>query len=257
MLVFVFICPKHYYWVWDRLSWCLVSRIAGRTLWDVSVQVSNGPPDIRPSSKIDIIITIGIHINLNACIPSRTPILRIDIITEQESSFSFESFMPHWQTLQMIAKADHCHTLSVMTWVLHVVNNCHECSVFAKDCILTGQEQAYSRVTRLFDRLAFTMPKMVVDCPIVITSLGDTLFQTRIDQEWGIIGQASLLHILDIGFCWPQHQHLKVTTWFSGSGRFHPEILLCSIAIKRKKGWKSSKCPLSFLQRSVSSFCLI
>ena len=34
---------------------------------------------------------------------------------------------------------------------------------------------------------------MVVDCPIVITSIGDTLFQTRQDQEWGIIFQASLL----------------------------------------------------------------
>ena len=34
---------------------------------------------------------------------------------------------------------------------------------------------------------------MVADCPIVITSIGDTLFQTRQDQEWGIIFQASLL----------------------------------------------------------------
>ena len=36
--------------------------------------------------------------------------------------------------------------------------------------------------------------KMVVDCPIVITSIGDTLFQTRQAQELGRIGQASLLH---------------------------------------------------------------
>ena len=35
---------------------------------------------------------------------------------------------------------------------------------------------------------------MVVDWTIVITFIGDTLFQTRPDQEWGIIGQASLLH---------------------------------------------------------------
>ena len=114
MFVFVFICHKHYYWVWDRLSWCLVSRIAGRTPRDVSVQVSNGPPDIRPSSKIDIIISIGFQINLNASIQSQSAILRIDITIVQASSFSFENFMRNWQTLQVIAKADHCQTLSVM-----------------------------------------------------------------------------------------------------------------------------------------------
>ena len=119
MLVFVFICPKHYYWVWDRLSWCLVSRIAGRTLWDVSVQVSNGPPDIRPSSKIDIIISIGFQINLNASIQSQSAILRIDISIVRASSFSFENFMRNWQILQVIAKADPCLTLSVMFWVIY------------------------------------------------------------------------------------------------------------------------------------------
>ena len=39
--------------------------------------------------------------------------------------------------------------------------------------------------------------EMVVDCPIVITSIGDSLFQTRpgfLVQEWILIGQASLLH---------------------------------------------------------------
>ena len=36
--------------------------------------------------------------------------------------------------------------------------------------------------------------KILVDCPKVITSIGDTLFQTRLDQELGIICQASLLH---------------------------------------------------------------
>ena len=38
------------------------------------------------------------------------------------------------------------------------------------------------------------MPKMVVDWTIVTTFIGDILFQTRPDQELGIIGQASLLH---------------------------------------------------------------
>ena len=36
--------------------------------------------------------------------------------------------------------------------------------------------------------------KMVVDCPPVITSICETLFQARQDQERGIIGPASLLH---------------------------------------------------------------
>ena len=34
---------------------------------------------------------------------------------------------------------------------------------------------------------------MVVDCPIVIVSIGDTLFQSRPDQDWQILGQATLL----------------------------------------------------------------
>ena len=35
---------------------------------------------------------------------------------------------------------------------------------------------------------------MVVDCPLVITSIGEALFHTRPDQERGIIGPPSLLH---------------------------------------------------------------
>ena len=60
----------------------------------------------------------------------------------------------------------------------------------AKDCLLTSQEQACNRITRLFGSsfvwLVFTMPKkglihgkMVFDCLKVITFRGDTLFQTR------------------------------------------------------------------------------
>ena len=34
---------------------------------------------------------------------------------------------------------------------------------------------------------------MVVDCPIVIVSIGNNLFQSRPDQDWQILGQATLL----------------------------------------------------------------
>ena len=34
----------------------------------------------------------------------------------------------------------------------------------------------------------------LVGCPKAIASMSDYLFQTRPDHEWGIIGQASLLH---------------------------------------------------------------
>ena len=66
----------------------------------------------------------------------------------------------------------------------------------------TGQKQACARITWLVVRSFFCHHaengpihmKMVVDCPIVITSIDDTLLLTRSDQEWGVIGQASLLH---------------------------------------------------------------
>ena len=48
---------------------------------------------------------------------------------------------------------------------------------FAKDGLLTGQQQACTRITRLVGWLFVTVPKkapihrkMVVDCPLVITS---------------------------------------------------------------------------------------
>ena len=77
----------------------------------------------------------------------------------------------------------------------------------AKECLLSGQEQACTRITRLFGCLFVirlfschhaengpTHRKMAVDCPLVITSIVETHFQTRQDHERGIIGQASLLH---------------------------------------------------------------
>ena len=72
---------------------------------------------------------------------------------------------------------------------------------FAKDCLLTCQEQACTRITRLFGcsfgchlaKNGHIHRKMAVDCPLVITSIVETLFKTRPDQERGIIGQASLL----------------------------------------------------------------
>ena len=70
---------------------------------------------------------------------------------------------------------------------------------FAKYCFFTGQKQACTRITRLFGRSfgcehaekGLIHRKIVVE---VSTSIGDTLFQTRSDQEWRIIGQAILLH---------------------------------------------------------------
>ena len=50
---------------------------------------------------------------------------------------------------------------------------------FAIDCLLTGQEQAFSRIIWLVVRLGVTMPEwlntqeMVADCSIVITSIGE------------------------------------------------------------------------------------
>ena len=59
--------------------------------------------------------------------------------------------------------------------------------IIAKDCLLNGQEQACSRISRLFvcsfvchhaeNGQIHTI--MDVDCPLVITSIGETLFQTR------------------------------------------------------------------------------
>ena len=66
------------------------------------------------------------------------------------------------------------------------------CPKIAKGCLFTGQEQACSRITSLVVQLVgcrhhaeigLIHRKMVVDYPIVVTSIGDTLFQTRPDQE--------------------------------------------------------------------------
>ena len=70
-------------------------------------------------------------------------------------------------------------------------------SFFAKEYLLTCQEQACTRFTCFFGWLVVTKPKMAKNtgkCPLVITSLGETLLQKGPDQERGIIGQVSLLH---------------------------------------------------------------
>ena len=66
----------------------------------------------------------------------------------------------------------------------------------AKDCLLAGQEQAYTRITLL---VGWLFPchdaengQMGVDCLIVITSKVKPF--CRSDQDRGIIGQASILH---------------------------------------------------------------
>ena len=57
-------------------------------------------------------------------------------------------------------------------------------SQIAKGSLLTGQEQGCNRLTQLVG-LVLSFPKwpknrkMVVVCPIVITSIGDDLFHTR------------------------------------------------------------------------------
>ena len=69
--------------------------------------------------------------------------------------------------------------------------------VFAKDYLLTGQEQACTRITWLFVRHhAKNGPihrKMAVDCPPCNHIQSETLFHTGPDQERGMNGPASLL----------------------------------------------------------------
>ena len=71
---------------------------------------------------------------------------------------------------------------------------------FAKDYPLTGQEKLALRSHTclvVFPHHAVNgqiYRKMVVEGPLVITSIGETLLQTRPDQEKGIIGPASPLH---------------------------------------------------------------
>ena len=80
------------------------------------------------------------------------------------------------------------------------------CLIFVKFCIL--QKTAFSSVVK--SRLALGLPSclaenglihrnMAVDFALVITSIGEPLFQTRPNQ--GMIGPASLLHSLDTGSC--------------------------------------------------------
>ena len=72
---------------------------------------------------------------------------------------------------------------------------CQSC--FAKEYLLTCQEQACTRFTCFFGWLVVTKPKMAKNtgkCPLVTTSVGETLLQKGPDLERGIIGQVSLLH---------------------------------------------------------------
>ena len=45
----------------------------------------------------------------------------------------------------------------------------------------------------MMDKNGLTLRKMVVKCPLVITSIGETHLQIRPVQEWGIIGPFCLL----------------------------------------------------------------
>ena len=62
---------------------------------------------------------------------------------------------------------------------------------FAKDGLLTGQQQACTRITQLVvfsvechhAKNGLVHKKMVVECPQMITSIGETLLQTRPGQR--------------------------------------------------------------------------
>ena len=70
--------------------------------------------------------------------------------------------------------------------------------LIAKDCNLSGQEQACSRINRLFFRsVAVTMP-MVIDCVLTIKAIGRTTFP---DHERKTFGPTSLLHVVYTGSC--------------------------------------------------------
>ena len=109
---------------------------------------------------------------------SQTPSEKSLLLVTQNLQFYFSNNIYHlFQTTQKIIM--HPGHLSALT-------------TFAKDCLLTGKEQRSSVCHHAENGLIHW--KMTVDCPKVITSIGNTLFQTRLDQELGIIGQASLLH---------------------------------------------------------------
>ena len=88
-------------------------------------------------------------------------------------------FIDYWTLEVTVGRrlfANHLHNLQRVQNVWH--------KKIAKGCLLTGQEQGCNRLTLLVG-LVLSCPKwpknrkMVVVCPIVITSIGDDLFQTR------------------------------------------------------------------------------
>ena len=99
--------------------------------------------------------------------------------------------------------------------------------------------------------------KNVVDCPLVINSLGDNPFQTRPDQEWGIIGQASLLHsrpwallrrISSVCWSWvasPTH-YVPWHLFFSACGVVGPKLLWSAPNL----AFASSESMLNLLKRN-------
>ena len=78
--------------------------------------------------------------------------------------------------------------------------------IFAKDCLLTGQEQACTRITRLsfachHAQKGLVHRKMAVHCPKVITFIGDSLFQTR--PRMRNIWRSQSFAWLTLGFVYP------------------------------------------------------
>ena len=119
------------------------------------------------------------------------------------------SYLPSSSSSSTLARLS-CWILGLRVLVFHpimlldVKQSMDKCMDIATNCLLTGQEQACSRITRLVVCLFIWLfechhaengqihRKMAVDYLLVITFIGDTLFQTRPDQQWGKIGQASL-----------------------------------------------------------------
>ena len=111
---------------------------------------------------------------------------------------------------------------------------------FAKDWLLTGQEQACSRITRLFGWLfvchhaenCVEHRKMVVDCTPLITSTFETLLQTRRDRE---LVQSVFCLPMNLTYCRSPPQG-----WLSLTTRWTSFPLLSSFD-KSLPGWWGSK----------------
>ena len=99
----------------------------------------------------------------------------------------------------------------ILTRIQKVSIRFMECN--AKDCLLTDQERACSRITWLVVCLFFGFHHAENDkCPdtqengfVVITSIGDTLFKNRPEQDWGKNLWNQYFALFDTGCCSTNH----------------------------------------------------